>query len=163
LNLLPDGAASAKTIELLRNMILRECEDDLVLFSALSPEWLQPGKVIETTAAPTNFGPVSLRLEAQEGGFDVRIASQFRNPPKRLLVRVPWFFEVDSVEADGQAATPDDGHLILSPRTRELKVRGRVKPETPPLSFEKAVEQYKQEYKRRYQEFLRNGLRNSSE
>lgn len=161
LNILPDGAASAKTIELLRNMILRENEDDLVLLSAVSPDWLRPGKVIVTADTPTNFGPVSLRLEAQADGFDVRITSQFRNPPKRLVVRIPWFYELDSIQADGQIATPQDGHVIVAAGTRELKVRGRIKPETPPLSFEKAVEQYKVEYKRRYDEFLRTGVRPS--
>jgi hypothetical protein len=163
LNLLPDGAASAKTIELLRNMILREYENDLVLFSALSPDWLRPGKAIETTDAPTNFGPVSLRLEAHADGFDVRIASQFRNPPERLLVRVPWFFEVDTVAADDQAATRENGHLILAPGTREITVRGSIRPETPPLSFEEAVKHYKHEYNQRYEEFLRTGVRTSSE
>lgn len=161
LNVLPDGAASAKTIELLRNMILREHQNDLVLLSAVSPDWLRPGKVIETTDAPTNFGPVSLRLEAHADGFDLRIPRQFRNPPKRLVVRIPWFYELDSAEADGQTATPQDGHVILALGTRELKIRGRIRPETPPLSFGKAVEQYKQEYKRRYDEFLRTGVRAS--
>ena len=142
-------------------MILREQEDDLVLFSAVSPDWLRPGQVIETTDAPSNFGPVSLRVEARADGFDLRIASQFRNPPKRLLVRIPWFYELDSAQMDGQAAVPQDGHVIVAAGTRELKVRGKIKPETPPLSFEKAVERYKVEYKRRYDEFLRTGVRPS--
>jgi len=161
LNILPDGAASAKTIELLRNMILREDGNDLVLFSALSPEWLRPGKVIETANAPTNFGPVSVRLEAHAGGFEVRITGQFRNPPERLSARIPWFFEVDNVVVDGQTVTATNGNLNLPLGTRELKVRGRIKAETPPMSFENAVEQYKQEYKRRYDEFLRTGIRPS--
>jgi len=161
LNILPDGAASAKTIELLRNMILREQGEDLVLFSALSPEWMRAGKTIETTQAPTDFGPVSLRFDSRADGFDVRITSRFRNPPKRLTVRLPWFFAVDGAEADGQAVAPTDGHLILPPGTHELKVRGKIRPDTPPMSFDAAVEQYKQEYRRRYEEFLRTGVRPS--
>ncbi|MFH1921306.1 MAG: hypothetical protein ABIP48_15685 [Planctomycetota bacterium] len=161
LNLLPDGAASAKTIELLRNMVLREYEGNLVLLSALSPDWLQPGKTIETTGAPTDFGPVSLRLVARDDGFDLGISSRFRNSPKQLAVRVPWFFELESAEADGQPAAPVEGQLILPSGTREVKVRGTIRPDTPPMSFEKAVERYKQEYKRRYDEFLRTGVRPS--
>ena len=158
-NLLPDGAASAKTIELLRNMILREDEDDLVLLSAVSPDWLRPGQALTTTAAPTNFGPVSLRLQSGADGFDLRVTSQFRNPPKRLVVRIPWFFAVDGVEADGKGVTPSGGHLILPAGTRELKVRGKITPEAPALSFEMAVKEYKAEYARRYAEFLRTGIR----
>ena len=158
-NLLPDGAASAKTIELLRNMILRENEDDLILLSAVSPDWLRAGKTIETTQAPTNFGPVSLHLASRADGFDLRITSQFRNPPKRLVVRIPWFFAVDGIMADGQAVTPTDGHLVLAPGTRQLKVRGKIETKTPPMSFEKAVKEYRAEYKRRYDEFLRTGIK----
>ena len=44
-NLLPDGAASAKTIELLRNMLIRESDDELYLLSAVSPAWLRPGRM----------------------------------------------------------------------------------------------------------------------
>jgi hypothetical protein len=161
LNILPDGAASAKTIELMRNMILREEDDDLVLFSALSPEWLRPGRAIETTGAPTDFGPVTLRLDSRPDGFDVRISSRFRNPPKRLVVRIPWFFAPDSAEADGQAVAPTDGHLTVPDDVQELKVRGKIKPDTLPMSFENAVRQYKQEYQRRYDEYLRTGVRPS--
>jgi len=161
LNLLPDGAASAKTIELLRNMILREHGGDLVLLSALSPDWLRAGKSIETAAAPTDFGPVSLRLEARADGFDLRISSRFRNPPKRVLVRLPWFYAVEEARIDGREATVDNGQLILPTGARELKIRGRIKPDAPEMSFEKAVQEYKREYKRRYDEFLRTGIRPS--
>jgi len=118
-------------------------------------------ETIETTQAPTDFGPVSLRFDSRADGFDVRITSRFRNPPKRLTVRLPWFFAVDGAEADGQAVAPTDGHLILPPGTHELKVRGKIRPDTPPMSFDAAVEQYKQEYRRRYEEFLRTGVRPS--
>jgi hypothetical protein len=158
-NLLPDGAASAKTIELLRNMILREDEDDLVLLSAVSPDWLRPGQTIAAANAPTNFGPVSLNMKSRADGFDLRITSKFRNPPKRLLIRIPWFLAVDRVEADGKEATPTDGRLHLPPGVREVKVRGLIKPDTPTMSFKNTVKEYKAEYRRRYAEFLRTGVR----
>lgn len=161
LNILPDGAASAKTIELMRNMILREHEGSLVLLSAVSPQWLRPGKTIQTANAPTDFGPVSLQLGCEDYGIDLKITSRFRNPPEQLVVRVPWFFALERAEADGRAATPADGHLILPPDTRELRVHGKVKPDTPPMSFKNAVEEYQREYRRRYEEFLRTGVRPS--
>jgi hypothetical protein len=161
LNILPDGAASAKTIELVRNMVLREQDDELILFSALSPAWLQPGKTIEATAAPTDFGPVSMRCDARADGFTLRISGSFRNPPERLRVRVPWFFAVEGAEADGRPVVAADGHWALPPKTRELEVRGRIAPDTAPRSFEEAVRQYKQEYRRRYDEYLRTGVRPS--
>ncbi|OHB80853.1 MAG: hypothetical protein A2V98_08300 [Planctomycetes bacterium RBG_16_64_12] len=162
LNLLPDGAASAKTIELVRNMIVREFGEDLYLLSAVSPEWLKPGKVIETVDAPTNFGPLSLRLEAGEESLSLSLAGPDRDPPKRLLVRIPWFWELAEAEADGKAVEAEDGHLVLGPGVRQLKLRGHVKPDTPWWSFDRTVAEYKQEYRRRYEDFLRTGVRNTS-
>ena len=158
-NLLPDGAASGKTIELIRNMLVREQEKDLVLFSAVSPDWLRPGKALEARRAPTYFGPLSFVLRADQDGLNLRLDPQFRQAPARIVVRVPWFFELQSAQADGRAVQPAKGQLALAPTTRELTLRGRIKPETPELSFEKAVERYKQEYRRRYEEFLRTGIR----
>jgi len=158
-NILPDGAASGKTIELMRNMLVREQQGALVLLSAVSPEWIRPGKVIEARRAPTTFGPMSFALRAEEGRLSVRLDPEFRQAPAKLLVRIPWFFDLRAAEADGRPIPPIEGHLAITPATRELTLRGHIRPGTPALSYEAAVEQYKQEYRRRYGEFLRTGLR----
>lgn len=158
-NILPDGAASGKTIELIRNMILREQGQDLVLLSALSPEWVRPGKVLEARLAPTHFGPLSLTLRADQDGLRLRLTPKFRQAPAKMVVRIPWFFEVQSAEADGRAVAVAADQIALTSGTRELTLRGRIRPGTAELSFDKAVEQYKQEYKRRYEEFRSTGLR----
>jgi hypothetical protein len=161
-NLLPDVPSSSKTIELLRNMLVREYKGDLCLFSAVSPNWLQPGKVIEVVNEPTEFGPVSFRSLANSASDDwnwlVKLSNQFREPPARLVVRIPWYYEVQRAEADGRAVEVRDGHLTLAPTTNELRVRGRIRPGTPEMSFDQAVRRYKEEYRRRYEEFLRTGV-----
>ena len=161
-DILPDGSASGKTIELLRNMLVREYEKDLYLFSALSPAWLQPGKRIEITKAPTEFGPVSVELQVNSTldywGWQLRLENQFWEAPEQVVIRIPWFYEVEKAEADGQAVEPRQGELRLSPQTRDVKVRGRIKPGTRELSYERAVKDYKKEYRKRYEEFLRTGV-----
>ena len=158
LNLLPDGAASAKTIELVRNMIVREFDEDLYLLSAVSPEWLKPGKAIEAVDAPTNFGPLSLKLQAAADSLILSLTGPNRNPPKRILVRIPWFFELAEAKADGKPVKAEDGHLVLRPGVRKVTLRGRIKPDTRQCNFEQTVEEYKQEYRCRYEEFLRTGI-----
>ncbi len=158
-NLLPDGAASAKTIELLRNMLIRESGEDLYLLSAVSPEWLRPGKTLQAIDAPTNFGPLSFTLKALDGSLLLDLEGVDRNPPKRLLVRVPWFFDLASAEADGKAVKAEDGHLVLPSDVRKIRLLGRIKENTPPLSYEQAVSAYKEQYRRKYEEFLRTGVR----
>ena len=128
------------------------------LLSAVSPEWLKPRKVIETVDAPTNFGPLSLKLQAADGLLSLSLTGPDRNPPKRILVRIPWFFDLAQAEADGKPLTPKDGHLVLSPGVRQVKLRGRIKSETRRWSFEQTVEDYKREYRRRYERFLRTGI-----
>jgi hypothetical protein len=156
-DLLPDGCESGRIIELMRNMLVREYQDDLHLFSAVSPEWLRPGKKIEIRGEPTSFGPLSAVLSAGAEGFTVTLSHRFRQPPKHVVIRLPWFYEVQAAEADGQSLTIANGELRLAANTRDIRVKGRFLPSTPELSFERIVAQYKQEYQKRYADFLRTG------
>jgi hypothetical protein len=157
-NLLPDGPASGKTIELIRNMLVREFKNDLVLFSALSPAWLKPRRQIEVIREPTEFGPISVTLKTTASGWDVAIAAQFWKAPERIILRIPWFYQVDRAEADGRTMKLSEGSLVVPSVTRKVIVTGRVKPSTPDMSYLQAVQNYKSEYKRRYQEFLKTGV-----
>jgi len=155
-NLLPDGPASGKTIELLRNMLVREYRDELHLLSAVSPEWVQPGKTIEVEEEPTVFGPVSFTLAASPTGLEMKLSNRFRQPPRRLLVTIPWFYEVRQATADGRPLAVD-GRLPVPVSTRVLKIAGGIRRDTPPMSYQRAVEEYKKEYGKRYREYLRTG------
>ena len=157
-NIMPDGSTSATLIELMRNMLVREYKNELHLFSAVSPAWLEAGKSVEITNAPTVFGPVSAVLKANAAGWTVQLSNHFWKAPTQVIIPVPWFYTVDQAEADGQPIEVRNGELVFSARTSEVTVKGRVKPGTPVLSFEQVVEAYKREYRRRYEEFLQTGL-----
>jgi hypothetical protein len=158
-NILPDGAASAKTIELLRNMLIRESGEELYLLSAVSPEWLRPGKVIAAARAPSNFGPLSFQVQATTDAIRLELAGPTRNPPTQILVRIPWFFTLASATADGKPATVQAGHVVLAPGAREMILVGRTQPLAPAMSYQQAVDDYQREYRRRYEQFLRTGLK----
>jgi hypothetical protein len=160
-NLLPQGVTSAKTIELLRNMLVREQDEDLYLLSAVSPEWLRPGEVIEVTGEPSAFGPINLRVAAAEDRLTITLPAQFRNPPQRLWLRAPWFLEVARAELDAQPVTPDEGRFLLPLGAKELVIHGRIRPDAAPLSYAQAVADYQAEYRRRWEHFLRTGSRNA--
>jgi hypothetical protein len=157
-NITPDGSTTGALIELMRNMLVREYKNDLYFFSAVSPAWMQPGKTIEVVNAPTVFGPASAILRTNADGWEVKLANQFRQAPAHVIIRIPWFYDAQQVAADGQQAQVNAGELMLSADTREVKVKGRIKPGIAALSFERAVDGYKAEYRKRYQEFLRTGL-----
>jgi hypothetical protein len=157
-NIMPDGSTTGAIIELLRNMLVREYKNDLYFFSAVSPAWMQPGKTLAAVNEPTVFGPVTAILRTNSGGWDVELSNQFRQAPAHVVIRIPWFYEAQQAEADGKPVQIKGGELILPAGTHEVNVKGRMKPGVAPLSFERAVDDYKAEYKERYQEFLRTGL-----
>ncbi len=157
-DILPDGAASGKMIQLLRNMLVREYKRDLYLCSALSPEWLKPGKVIEVHREPTEFGPINFRLEAGSQGWAVKLSNQFWEAPAQVLLRVPWFYEVQQVTVDGRSAQVTAGHIVVPTGATQIEVQGRIKPGTPRMSYEQAVDDYKAEYRKRYAKFLETGV-----
>ena len=156
-DILPDGAASGKIIELMRNMLVREYHDQLYLFSALSPDWLRPGQQIEVRDEPTTFGPVSASLASIPGGWRLRLSNRFREPPRCVVIRLPWFCDVQSASADGSPVQAAHGELVLSPSVRDVTLQGRIRPDTPEMSFEQTVRDYQTEYRRRYAEFVRTG------
>jgi len=156
-DILPDGAASGVLIELLRNMVVREYENELFLFSAISPAWLGPGKSIEIRNEPTVFGPVTAILRARPRGWEVRVSNRFRRSPEHIVICVPWFYQVQRAEADGHSLEVRDGKLTVSASTQQVSVTGRIKSGTPMTDFEHSVRDYKLEYKKRYREFLRTG------
>lgn len=157
-NLMPDGSTSATIIELMRNMLVREYKDELHLFSAVSPAWLQPGKSIVVRDEPTVFGPVSAVLKVNSGGWTLNLSNHFWRAPAHVIIPVPWFFAVDHADADGQPISIRNNELVLSSGTREVSVTGKIKPGTPVMSFEQTLEDYKSEYRRRYEQFLQTGV-----
>lgn len=156
-DILPDGAASGVLIELIRNMLVREYKNELFLFSAISPAWLGPNKSIEIRDEPTIFGPVTAILRGTSGGLNVNLSNRFWRAPEHIVIRIPWFYEVQQAEADGRPVKLIDGNLTVSPRIHEVRLRGRIKQGAHNLSYEDAVQNYKREYKQRYAEFLQTG------
>jgi hypothetical protein len=156
-DILPDGSASGKTIELLRNMLVREYKTDLYLLSAVSPEWLKAGNRLRVVDEATEFGPISFSLEAASGSWELNISARFWTAPERLVIRIPWFYRADRIEVDGRQVRSADAQIVVPATARRIRVNGSNDPGMPALSYETAVANYKREYRRRFEEFLRTG------
>jgi hypothetical protein len=156
-DIMPDGTTSAAIIELLRNMLVREYKDELHLFSAVSPEWLKPGRTVRIKNAATEFGPITAAVCITEKGLEVDVANQFRRNPERLLVHLPWFFEATDANVDGARVELHGPTLEIPPDARHLAIAGHVRPTNGALSYERAVQDYLREYGRRYERFLATG------
>jgi hypothetical protein len=90
--------------------------------------------------------------------LEIRLSNMFRQPPGQIVMRIPWFYEVEKIEIDGLMTETGSEEVILSANSKEVKIGGRIRPGTPEISFEQTVDSYKREYRRRYQEFLRTGV-----
>ncbi|MGB7549728.1 MAG: hypothetical protein WBM14_18480 [Terracidiphilus sp.] len=151
-NLAPHGWFAAEYRTLLRSMLVREEGDNLHLLSVVSPEWIGTGKNIAVSQAPTYFGTVAFTLQQPEDGEAVlRLNTRFTAAPKQVVVHLPWFVELQSATVDGKAVQAADGALAVPANTKEIRLHWSLKPDTPHMSYERAVEEYKAEYARRYQ------------
>jgi len=156
-DIIPDGPASGKTAELIRNMIVREYNQDLFLLRAVSPNWLSAGKVIEAERLPTEFGPLDLKVRADSKGWTVDLGHDFWQQPERVILSIPWFYQADQVQIDGKVVQITAGKIQVPIAAKQIRVDGRIKPGTPIMSFDQTVADYRQEYRRRYDSFLRSG------
>lgn len=154
-NLAPHGWFAAEYRTTLRNMLVREDGDTLHLLSAISPAWVGAGKTIAVRQAPTSFGTVAFTLEQHAAGeAALHLQTSFTAPPKEIVVHLPWFVELKSATADGKPVAFGDGTLTVPPSSRTLMLHWIVKPNTPHLSYDQAVSDYKSEYVRRYQQLM---------
>jgi hypothetical protein len=136
----PNGASNAAFLTTLRMMLVHERIDrdgdpvGLELAYATPRTWLEPGRRIVVSGAPTSFGPVSFALEAFESSVHARVTVPERGQPHRLKLRLrlPRGRHITSVTLDGRPFTRVDRAtetLDLSGRrgTLELAVGFRTR------------------------------------
>ena len=154
-NLAPHGWFAACYRTLLRDMLVREAGDTLHLLSVLSPAWLGAGDSVVVRGAPTDFGPVDLRLDVTgDSGAALEIASRFVRPPAALVVHLPWFVDARGATADGRPVAVRDGEIRLAPGARTLRLWWVRRPDAGAPSYDAAVAAYRQEYRRRWEQWI---------
>lgn len=86
---LPHTYSNTVQLRLLRNMLVREDGDKLLLAHFTPRQWLEPGKSIRVEDAPTSFGKVSYSIESKaDGGVIVKLTPPAANPPAEVRIRV---------------------------------------------------------------------------
>ncbi|MGQ9729720.1 MAG: hypothetical protein ACUVX8_00470 [Candidatus Zipacnadales bacterium] len=173
----PDPRFAAAYMNLLRDLLICEQQQELHLFSALSPEWVRPGLVLGVHNAPTFFGLVTAVLEIEETGATFVMAADWHAAPNRVILHLPYFVEVTSVKADQPGVRQQTGPkplsfespdlpaagveglntwLELRPNTTRVTLEWRVQP-TAQLSYAAAVEAWQREYADRYETYVGTG------
>lgn len=110
---MPHNWASAEFIRLVRNLLVFEAGEDLHLLGGLPAQWIVPGRPVVVERTPTRFGPVSLRVEAEDSQVRVRIRRDLNWPwqPQRVLLHLP--VEIAGIEFEGVLEPDGCGSWIL--------------------------------------------------
>ncbi len=81
--------AAAEWVLMLRNCLLREEGDGLVLGGGVPEDWLAAGRAVRFGPAPTAFGPVTLTIEADGDAARVRWQGAWHREAPAVTVRLP--------------------------------------------------------------------------
>ena len=168
-NLTPHGWFAAKYRGLLRDILVREEKGSLHLFSAISPAWIQDGVPIGVDNASTIFGNFSVSLTPEKTGAHSEWTGKSRNPPKEIVVHVPYFVYLQSVTVNGKTYPVKDSgglsrkgfpkigtdRIVLSPKTHTAEIAWQRNSRPDDASYQVFVENYKREFVRKYKKYLK--------
>lgn len=150
----PHAWAAAKVVQLTRNLLLVEFggragldegQRDLHVFPAISPAWVAPGLEVAFRDAPTEMGNVTARLRFDAAGADLTLSNRFHQPPRDLVLRVPYFVELTRFESNGKRAVRDGDLLRLSPDTTRVRLDWIEKSAAHARVFQELLLQYRRE------------------
>jgi len=110
---LPDAAAGARVVALVREMLVDDSTTDLRLLGGVPGEWLQSGTGTVVEGLPTAFGPISFRARLTEP--DVLKLALAPMRVGSVTVALPFVAPGGTVEATGgwRAEIVDDGRAAL--------------------------------------------------
>lgn len=113
---LPHTYSVTQQLRLLRNMMLREKNGDMLIGEAIPTQWLTAGNKVAATDAPTEFGPASFTYQPQpDGSIKFELTLSDRNAPNNVKVRVrhPSGKAITGVTTpDGKPAFKHEGQVV---------------------------------------------------
>ena len=123
----PHLRSTMQQLRLLRNMLVREENNTLILAQAAPEHWLQDGKKIEVLNAPTYFGDISYTINssAKSGSISVKLSPPTREMPEKILfyLRHPQRKEIKHVTVDGKRIKNfADGAITLEGLTQPAEM-----------------------------------------
>lgn len=149
-NFPPHGWFGVAYNTLLRNMLIREEENNLHLFSAIAPQWIKGA--IEVKNAPTYFGVINLAVKNIEDGIILNFNSQFHKPPESIIFHIPYFVELKKARLNEEEIRAENDKIPINPCEKfNLTIKWKIVAGED-LNYLALVDNYKKEYKKRFQD-----------
>jgi hypothetical protein len=129
---LPHLRSGTQQLRLLRNMLVREENNRLVLAQAAPQHWLADGEQVAVLDAPTRFGKVSYTVNSHvdQGRISVTLDPPRRAPPEAIVLhlRHPDKAKMKGVSVDGEPTERfGDGAVILENLVTPARVEVRYR------------------------------------
>ncbi|MDX1950557.1 MAG: hypothetical protein SFY81_00140 [Verrucomicrobiota bacterium] len=117
---MPHGWAIAELHLLMRDSLLFENGNRLVLFAGVSPGTLRSGGPILLNQFPTYFGMLNLEYAGENGEAVLKLGGRAK-PSEGFLLRLPP--ELNATVETGGKEVPGEGDFILPPGTTKATIR----------------------------------------
>ncbi len=123
----------ARFVNRVRDLLVHDDGDQLWLTSGTPRRWLAPGQSIRFEQMPTNFGPVTVELQAEAQEIKGRIVLPSRSPFRTawLSLRVPDQSRIQEVEVNGKSWSDFDkttGAIRLPKSAEPLEIKATLGP-----------------------------------
>jgi len=121
---MPHGWAIAEVWLLLRDSLVFEDGNRLVLLAGVPPDWFTSRLLMEVEKFPTHFGACSFlyKYKRAEGGAATLSLTGSATPPEGFVLRFPPTLEGE-LKADGKTiARSENGDFLLPPATKEVRI-----------------------------------------
>ncbi|MCE5322507.1 hypothetical protein LLG46_04225 [bacterium] len=96
---MPHGWMCASYISLIRNMLVRESVDGILIASGVPQEWLEPGRQIKIADFPVSDGRVTYSLSASKNAIDIDLDCTTKVKTCRMIL--PKSIKVTALVVDG--------------------------------------------------------------
>lgn len=115
------GWAAADWLLLLRNSLVYETGNRLVIGAGVPLPWCTGGSGLEVRDAPTHFGPVGFAVEGRGELVELRLEARWRKAPARIEWRLPC--PVAALDGDGAVPSADPCRVITDAAATRVTVK----------------------------------------
>lgn len=115
------GWAAADFLMAIRNMLILEENEKLILTPVIPKEWLTLFEEIKIKRAPTHFGKIGFKYQViKENEMNITLDCDFSKQPQAIEINLP--LQIIKVEINGVEQEINSKKFLVSPDTNKIKV-----------------------------------------